>query len=165
MEADSVNCYSDNFPGGSEVKSFCFQCGRPGFDPWVRKIPWRKKWQPTPVFLPRESHGWRSLVDPSPWGCKESDTTEWLHYLSLSLERVLNEAPGYLGLRTLSRRREHVLSKWELHGLKRQSCPKAGSAMTRERPGFTSFSVPEQTAHGFVFWESVCWEDRFGTAL
>ena len=53
------------------------QCGGPGFDPWVRKIPWRRKWQPTPVFLPGESHEWRSLVGYSPWGCKESDTTEW----------------------------------------------------------------------------------------
>ena len=40
------------------------QCRRPGFDPWVRKIPWRRKWQPTPVFLPGESHGQRSLVVP-----------------------------------------------------------------------------------------------------
>ena len=42
----------------------------------VRKIPWRRKWQPTPVFLPGESHGLRSLADYSPWGCKEWDTTE-----------------------------------------------------------------------------------------
>ena len=42
------------------------QCGRPGFDPWVRKIPWRRKWQPTPVFLPGESHGRRSLVGYNP---------------------------------------------------------------------------------------------------
>ena len=48
---------------------------RLGFDPWVRKIPWRT-WQPTPVFLPGESHGQRSLVDYSPWGRRESDTTE-----------------------------------------------------------------------------------------
>ena len=48
------------------------------FDPWVGKIPWRRKWQPTPVFLPGESHGWRSLVGYSPWGRKESDTTERL---------------------------------------------------------------------------------------
>ena len=41
---------------------------------------WRRKWQLTPVFLPRESHGWRSLVGCSPWGHKESDTTEWLHF-------------------------------------------------------------------------------------
>ena len=43
------------------------------------KIPWRKKWQPTPVFLPGEFHGQRSLVGYSPWGCKESDTTEQTH--------------------------------------------------------------------------------------
>ena len=41
---------------------------RPGFDPWIRKIPWRRAWQPTPVFLPGESHGQRSLVCCSPWG-------------------------------------------------------------------------------------------------
>ena len=40
----------------------------------------RRKWQPTPVFLPGKSHGWRSLVGYSPWGRKESDTTEWLHF-------------------------------------------------------------------------------------
>ena len=51
----------------------CLQCRRPGFDPWVWKIPWRRKWQPTPVFLLGESHGQRTLVDYSPWGCKESD--------------------------------------------------------------------------------------------
>ena len=49
--------------------------GRPGFDPWVGKIPWRRKWQPTPILLPGESHGWRSLVSYSPWGRKESDMT------------------------------------------------------------------------------------------
>ena len=43
---------------------------------WVRKIPWRRKEQPIPVFLPGESHGQRSLVCHSPWGHKESDTTE-----------------------------------------------------------------------------------------
>ena len=50
----------------------------PGFDPWVGKIPWRRAWQPTPVFLPGESHGQRSLAGYSPWGRKESDTTERL---------------------------------------------------------------------------------------
>ena len=56
----------------------CLQCRRPGFDPWIEKIPWRRAWQPTPVFLPGESHGQRSLVGYSPWGCKELHTTEWL---------------------------------------------------------------------------------------
>ena len=48
----------------------CLQCGRPGFDPWVGKIPWRRSWQPTPVFLPREFHGQRSPVGYSPRGPK-----------------------------------------------------------------------------------------------
>ena len=51
---------------------------RPGFDPWGRKIPWRKKWIPTPVFLPGEFRGQGSLVGYSPWGRKQSDTTERL---------------------------------------------------------------------------------------
>ena len=42
--------------------------------------PWRRKWQPTPVLLPGKSHGWRSLAGYSPWGHKESDTTEQLHF-------------------------------------------------------------------------------------
>ena len=50
-----------------------------GFDPWVGKIPWRRKWQPTPVFLPEESHGQKSLVVYSPWGCKETRLSDWVH--------------------------------------------------------------------------------------
>ena len=51
----------------------CLQCRRPGFDPWVGKIPWRRKWLLTPVFWPGEFHRLYS-----PWDCKELDTTEWL---------------------------------------------------------------------------------------
>ena len=46
------------------------------FDPWVRKIPWRRTWQPTPVFLLGESNGQRSLEGYSSWGCKELDMTK-----------------------------------------------------------------------------------------
>ena len=56
-------------------KEHACQCRRPGFDPWVGKIPWRRKWQPTPVFLPGESHGQRCLAGYSIWGCKELDMT------------------------------------------------------------------------------------------
>ena len=73
---------SSIFPGGSDGKSICLQCRRPRFDPWVRKIPWRRKWQPTPVLLPGKSHGRRSVIGYNPWGHKESDMTEWLHFLS-----------------------------------------------------------------------------------
>ena len=51
--------------------------------PWVGTIPWRRKWQPTPVFLPGKSHGRRILLGYSPWGRKESDTTARLHFTSL----------------------------------------------------------------------------------
>ena len=54
----------------------CRRHKRRRFDPWVGKIPWRRARQPTPVFLPGESHGQRSLVGYSPWGHKESDTNE-----------------------------------------------------------------------------------------
>ena len=66
------------FPGGASGKEPTCQHRkhkRPRFDPWVGKIPWRRAWQPTPVFLPRESHGQRSLVGYSPQGRKESDLT------------------------------------------------------------------------------------------
>ena len=59
----------------------CLHCGRPGFDPWVGKIPWRRKWQSTPGLLPGKSHGQRSLIGYSPWDRKESDMTERLHYI------------------------------------------------------------------------------------
>ena len=59
-------------------KRICLQCRRPRFDPWVRKIPWRREWLPTPVSLPGEFHGQRSLADCSPWGRRESDKTEQL---------------------------------------------------------------------------------------
>ena len=62
----------------SSKESAC-QCSRrrrPGFDPWVRKMPWRRKWQLTPVFLPGESQGQRSLADYSPRGHKELEMTE-----------------------------------------------------------------------------------------
>ena len=66
-------------PGGTGGKEPTCQCRRTKsrqFDPWVKKIPWRRKCQPTPVFLPGKSHGQRSLAGYSPWGCKESDSTE-----------------------------------------------------------------------------------------
>ena len=54
------------------------QCRKHRSNPWVWKIPWGRKWQSTPVFLPGEFNGQRGLVGYSPWGCKELDTAEWL---------------------------------------------------------------------------------------
>ena len=68
------NLYLEGFPGGSMVNSLPANAGH-RFNPWVRKIPWGRKWQSTPVFLPGKSHGQRAIVQQ---GCKESDTTERL---------------------------------------------------------------------------------------
>ena len=65
--------------GGKESACQCRRLKRFRFNPCVRKIPWRKKWQPTPVFLPKKFHGLRSLAGYSPWGHKEADTTEHQH--------------------------------------------------------------------------------------
>ena len=59
-------------------KESACQCRRHRFDPWVGKIHWKRKWQPTPVFLPGKVHGQRSLAGCSPRDCKESGLTEQL---------------------------------------------------------------------------------------
>ena len=74
------DCVHPQAFGGASGKGHSCQCRRYKrckFDPWVGKIPWSRAWQPTPVFLPGESHGQRSLLGYSPWGCcKELDRTE-----------------------------------------------------------------------------------------
>ena len=71
-----------DFPGGSDGKASVYNAG-------VGKIPWRRKWQSTPVLLPGKSHEQRSLVGYSPWGRKELDTTERLHFHFHALEKEM----------------------------------------------------------------------------
>ena len=68
----SLNCCAS----GKESTRQCRRCKRLGFNPWIGKIPWRRKWQPTPVFLPGECCGQRGLAGYSPRGRREWDTTE-----------------------------------------------------------------------------------------
>ena len=75
-----ISSHPTAFPGGASGKEPACRCRRrerQGFDPWVGKIPWRRAWQPTPVFLPGESHG-EELAGCTPWGREELDTTEGL---------------------------------------------------------------------------------------
>ena len=65
-------------------------CRRPGFNPWVRKISWRRKWQTSPVFLLRKPHEQRSVGCYCPWGCKESDMTEQPSTHNSALQSVLH---------------------------------------------------------------------------
>ena len=86
------------FPGGSEVKASACNAGDLGSIPVLGRFPWRRKWQPTPVFLLGESHGWRNLVGYSPRGHKESDTTERLiiqFKIKFVLYIIMEGNPGY----------------------------------------------------------------------
>ena len=94
--------------GGKSDKEPACQCRRRkryGFDPWVGSIPWRKKQQPTPAFLPGESHGQGSLAGCSPWGCQKLDTIECItHSLCVFLctsSNFLNWTPDSLILACL----------------------------------------------------------------
>ena len=72
-------CASPDGASGKEPTCQSRRHKRFGYDPRVRKIPWRRKWQPTPVVLPEEPHGQRWLAGYSPWGFKESDMIEHTH--------------------------------------------------------------------------------------
>ena len=89
-----------DFPYGTSDKEPACQYRRHErhrLDPWVRKIPWRRKWQPTPVFLPEGSHGQRSLAGCSPRDHKESDKLKWLSMRAL-FHTDLGIFPGWAGL-------------------------------------------------------------------
>ena len=78
VDLGTLGCWV-GFPGGASGKEPACQCRRHkrcGFNAWVGKIPWRRAWQATPIFVPGESHGQRSLVGYSPEGHTESDKTE-----------------------------------------------------------------------------------------
>ena len=103
--------------------------------PWVGKIPWRRKWQPTPVFLLRKFNGQRGLVGwYSPWGCKESETTERLHF-SFTLDKHTQRKRE----KDDTERACHMKIQAEIRviRLKAKQCRKlpAGRQKLEERPG------------------------------
>ena len=99
-----------DFAGDTSGKEPAYQCRRLkrcGFDHWVGKVPWRSKWQPTPVFLPGEFHGQSSLVGYSPWGHKDSDTTEATYRMCIHEEQRVpwhsnKEAKNKYGAKSLA---------------------------------------------------------------
>ena len=93
LSTGGTNFTKYSFPVGSDSKESACNTRKPRLDPWVRKIPWRRAWQPTPVFLPGEFHGQRSLAGNNPWNHKESDMTEWL---TLSLSYIPSVFPWFL---------------------------------------------------------------------
>ena len=101
----------------SGKESTC-QCRRLVFDPWVRKIPWRSKWQPIPIFLPGKPHGQRRLVGCSPQGCKELETTEQLNNNKRQAkQRYITRASPLIGysiylLRSYAQEEASSLNSW-----------------------------------------------------
>ena len=82
-------------PAGSDSRESACNMGDTRFNPWVGKSPWRRDWQLTPVFLPGEFHGQRSLAGYSPWHHKESDMTERLT-LSLWKDQLSTGGPAQI---------------------------------------------------------------------
>ena len=102
----SSSCFHVGFPNGSDGKEFACKARDPVIHPWVRRIPWRRKWQLTPVFLPEESHGDRSLcmeyeAGYSSWSRKESDTPE-----QQSTQHIFHLALFYISFSTCFHNRQ-----------------------------------------------------------
>ena len=110
---------------GEESTRQCRRCERHGFDPWVWKIPWNWKWQPSPVSCLENSHGQRNLVGYTPQGCKESDTSArthsdllnaWIiaHRLKLAACEAAEKGRGWAAGHGVAKRRTQLCShiKW-----------------------------------------------------
>ena len=93
MRAIWVLIYSIWLPRRLRGRESTCQCRRCKLNHWDRKIPWRRKWQSTPVLLPTKFHGQRSLTGYSPWGPKEWDMTEQLRMLAC----IKTDHPDCLG--------------------------------------------------------------------
>ena len=86
--SSDISCYSHEKGGAENLPAKAGDARNAGSDPWVRQIPWRRKWQLTPVFLPRKFHGQRSLRGYSLRGQKKLDTTE--HISQISHQKIRN---------------------------------------------------------------------------
>ena len=108
--------YDSHYIWASQVAQWWRNCKRHGFNPWVRKIPWKRAPQPTSVLLPGESHGQRSLVDYSPQNCKELNTTkETEHTLTHYIWAPAHIRAGFQRWNTFSKKNPCFL--WNLLGI------------------------------------------------
>ena len=103
-------------------KKTWLQCKRPGFDPWVRKIPWRKRWLNTKVLLPEEFHGLRSLAGYSPQGLQESGTTKQLTLKSDTSTNSQEWSWAYLGCEEIQNTSFDDTKFLEAYEISRNSC-------------------------------------------
>ena len=108
---------------------------------------WRRKWQPTAVLLPGKSRGWRSVVGYSPWGCKESDTTEGLHFTSLHFMNTESYSKGRI-LKLKKNAKKHDFKNLEGHIKKQQSTITGKFWPSQNSYIATDFGVPKTT----IWW-------------
>ena len=157
----------------------CLPCRGPGFDPWVGKILWRRKWQHRPVLLPGESHGQRSLGGRSPWGLRVGQDWATYSYAVLShFSRVQPFVPSWTGARQAPvsmgfSRQEH----WSgCCALLQGSFPTQGSnpgllpcrwILTTKSRVFTLFHIlfPYSSLHSIFFLISIFWGGGIWTSL
>ena len=160
-----TDSHSTGLPSWLRGWRTCLQCRRPRFDPWVGKIPWRRKWQPTLVFLPGECHGQRSLVGDGPCDGKGSDTTELLTF------SVFSHPAG-------SRLTSHAslsfhFREWVHPGDRGTFCiPQCSSSLTKLWsyflcPGSAWLSPPPQCTqtHRSIMWLTVLLLPSLATAI
>ena len=127
---------------------------RQEFGPWVRKTPCRRPWQPTPVRLPGESHGGRRLVGYSPWGRKESDTTEQLHsHFSLSCIGEGNGNP--LQCSCLENPRDGGASWADVYGVTQSWTWLKWLSSSSSRPFYSTFKIVSLMSLPFLQHTSV----------
>jgi len=114
------------------------------FNPWVGKIPWRRKWQPPPVFLPGQSHGQRSLVGYSPWGHKESDMNEETKHA-----HNISQAKWYT-------HQHNDRSKPDLKGHKEGGGPIPENPHTFPKIAYEIHSLAYEITYCYKNWPHVC---------
>ena len=124
------------FPSGSDSKESACSVEDRGSIPGVGKIPWRREWQPSPIFLPGKFHGQRSLVSFSPWSCKEWDMTE-----QLTQTHII----GYSNIKEKSYSiRNNRRTKMFAAAKSLQSCPTLCDPIDSSPPGSPVPGIPQE---------------------
>ena len=132
---------SEDFPGGAGCKKYacqCRRCKRHGFDSWVRKIPSIRKWHPTPVFLPEQFHGQRSMVCYTPCGYKEQN--DWAHAHARAHTHTHTHTHTQIGKRA-NRRAPDICQGWRKRQVQRLAVFRGNTHNTHNYHSNVTFQV------------------------
>ena len=112
LEKSGYSLCIPRLPCGSDSKEIHLQCERPGFDPWVGKILWRRAWQPTPIFLPGESLWTKGLAGYSSWGSQRAGLNWVTRHSTAHVTAVPPTQPGNVPLDSPEMIPGAVLHEW-----------------------------------------------------